>query len=512
MSLQADRHHLATPRRQSKLAPLFIAFNSLRRIGAFNGAIAFFAIFTRRSSIWVQLAIGVAILVLVAAALARWWMFTFQVNGDELEVQQGVFRRDRQSLPLSRIQSVSTDQKFLHRIFGLVQLRVETAGSAGAEFDIEAIDRSTAASIRRLVTAERTGAATAADGGAPLAPPVTDEAPADASAPLTATVDLDGTPVLRRSLVDLFKVALTQNPLPGIVIFGALFGNLDTIGRYTGVSGDEIEDRLENLDMSIVPIIIGLVALLLTVMVIVGVLRTMAQYFNLTLLRTPEGLRSTAGLFNRVERGSQLSRIQMIRSRQNLRERFFGQRIVTLPTASSTSGDAHTLRLPGTTADELQQLCDLFLARAGQPASLDRGISNHAVTRWFLYCGLVPAVIVAAGIGVRFGFVGLAAFLWLIPAWFGAQLVHRKWRWGLTDAGIEVHHGVLTRHTALTAFGKTQVVQVRRSLFHRRNGLATVVIATASGRVALPHLPLPTAHALRDRVLYRAETDPTPWM
>jgi len=504
---------LATPRRQSKLAPVFIALGSIRRIGALNGAIAFFALFNRLSSLWVQLAIGLAVVALIGAAVARWWMFRFQVNGDELEVEQGVFRRDRQTLPLSRIQSVATDQKFLHRLFGLVQLRVETAGSAGAEFDIEAIDRATAASIRRLVTAERSGqSASAQSAGAGLltADPHAISQPTSGTAEPSA--DLDGVPVLRRTPIDLFKVALTQNPLPGILVFGVLFGNLDTIGRYTGVSGDDIEDRLENIDMSIVPIIIGLLALLLTVMVIVGVLRTMAQYFNLTLLRTPEGLRSTAGLLNRVERGSQLSRIQMVRSRQNLRERFFGQRIVTLPTASSTIGDSHTLRLPGTTADELQELRDLFLRRGGQPSELDHGISRHAVTRWFLYCGLVPAVVVAAIAGFRFGFIGLAAFLWLIPAWFGAQVVHRKWRWGLTDEGIEVHHGVFTRHTALTAFGKTQVVQLRRSLFHRRNDLATVVIATASGRVALPHLPLATANALRDRVLYRAETDPTPWM
>lgn len=507
-SLEADRGHLSTPRRQSKLAPVFIAFNTVRRLGAFNGAIAFFAVFSRRSSIWVQLAIGAAVLALVLAAVARWWMFTFQVNGDELEVQQGVFRRDRQTLPLSRIQSVSTDQKFLHRIFGLVQLRVETAGSAGAEFDIEAVDRDTAASIRRLAIAERASAAptsprVAADGDAAIA--ASDET-------ATPVVDLDGEPVLRRSLFDLLKVALTQNPLPGIVIFGAVLGNLQELSRFTGLSTDEIESRLENFDASVIPIIIGLAVLLLLIMVIVGVLRTMAQFFNLTLLRTAEGLRSTAGLFNRVERGSPLSRIQMVRSRQNLRERFFRQRIVTLPTASSTTGSDQTLRLPGTTADELQELRDLFLHRRGQPTALDLGISKHAVTRWFVYLGLIPAIIVASFVGIRYGYIGMAAFLWLLPAWFGAQVVHRKWRWGLTEEGIEVHHGVFTRHTTLTAFGKTQVVQLRRSLFHRRNGLATVVIATASGRVALPHLPLATAFALRDRVLYRAETDPTPWM
>jgi len=505
-SLEADRHHLSSPRRQSTFAPVFIALNSIGRIGALNGGIAFFAIMNRRSSIWVQLAIALALLALGIAAVARWWMFRFQVTGDELEVEQGVFRRDRQSLPLSRIQSVSTDQKFLHRLFGLVQLRVETAGSAGAEFDIEAIDRATADSIRRLVTAERTGAAQAEVDNAPTGDG------GDPAEALAQKPGLDGTPVLRRTPLDLLKVALTQNPLPGVIIFGAIFGNLDQLSRFTGVSFDEIEDRVTDADSSVIPIVIGLVVMLLVVMVIVGVLRTMAQFFNLTLLRTPEGLRSTAGLFNRVERGSPLSRIQMVRSRQNLRERLFGQCIVTLPTASSTSGDAHTLRLPGTTTDELQNLRDLFLDRSGQPSAMDHGISDHAISRWFVYLGVVPALIVAAAIGVRYGFIGLAAFGWLIPAWFGARLVHRTWRWGLTDQGIEVNHGVLTRHTALTAFGKAQVVQVRRSLFHRRNDLATIVIATASGRVALPHLPLDTAHALRDRVLYRAETDPTPWM
>lgn len=501
LTLAADREALRLPQRQSLLGPIFIAFASIRRLGVINLAFFGFALSGRWSTL-LQIGAAVVVLLLAVGAVLRWWMFRFHVDADELIVQRGVFGRERKTLPLSRIQSVSVDQQFLHRLVGLVRARVETAGSAGAEFSIDAINKPTADAIRRLVIAER---ATQNETSIGIDP-------ASTSGDAVVGVGDEGTIVLRRSTLDLVKVALTRNPLPGLAFVGATFGLYEDAAGFFGLSLDSLEGQIDTILDSlalVIPVIVVVGAFLIFLF---GIASTLMRFHDLTLWRTPDGLRSTAGLFSRLERTSPLARIQMVRTRQNLIERLFDIRVVTLPTASTSLTDAHTLRLPGTTKNELADIRNMLIDQAAESPVLDRGIAAVAVQRWFLYCGVLPAVIAALAIGWRFGWLGALALLWLLPAWFAAKAVHARWRWGLTASGIEVEHGLVTRLGALAALQKTQVVEVRRSLFHRRNDLATVVIATASGRVLLPHLPLATALETRDRILFQVETDQRSWM
>ncbi len=55
-------------------------------------------------------------------------------------------------------------------------------------------------------------------------------------------------------------------------------------------------------------------------------------------------------------------------------------------------------------------------------------------------------------------------------------------------------------------------MSVTQSVFERRRGLGTVVMATGAGRVRVAVLPVAEAHAVRDTILHAAETDRRPWM
>lgn len=503
--LAADRLALSEPQRQSLLGPFFIALGAIRRFGFINLAFFGFAL-TGRWSTLLQIGAVAVIGALAVGAVLSWWMFRFHVEGDELIVQRGVLARERKTLPLSRIQSVSVDQQLLHRMVGLVRARVETAGSAGAEFSIDAIDKGTADSIRRLVIAER-ASVVGAD--------ATDDAVGAGDLPTTAATavaDAEGTIMLRRSTMDLVKVALTRNPLPGLAFVGATLGLYEDAAGFFGLSLDSFEGQLDTILASLAVIIPIVVVFGVLVIFIFGIVSTLTRFHDLTLWRTPDGLRTTAGLFSRLERTSPLNRIQIVRTRQNLIERFFDIRVVTLPTASTSVSDAHTLRLPGTTRAELDDIRGLLTDAAAERPSLTQGIAPVAVRRWFLFGGVLPAIAAGLAIGWRFGWLGALTVLWLPIAWVSARAVHARWRWDLNGTSLEVEHGLITKLGALVALHKTQVVEVRRSLFHRRNDLASLVVATASGRVFIPHLPLATALDLRDRILFHVETSRRSWM
>jgi putative membrane protein len=70
-------------------------------------------------------------LVSMAWALLRLHDFRLTRTGDDLRVTYGFFTRVAATIPLRRVQTVTTRRGWLHRALGLASIRVETAGGPG---------------------------------------------------------------------------------------------------------------------------------------------------------------------------------------------------------------------------------------------------------------------------------------------------------------------------------------------------------------------------------------------
>jgi len=501
-----DLRSLSTPQRESPLGAFFKALGALRQLG-FAGLGIIFALRAIGSYRLLLIPVGLGI---VALAIASWWRFTFQISGDELVVEQGVLSRERKTIPLGRIQAVTIEQRLLHRLFGLVQAQVETAGSSGVELTLSAIDRPRAEALRRVSTIHGAQAPEATQAGADTG---SIPAPPTAGVP---TGDRGEEVVLTRSMGDLFKVALSSNPLVGL---GTAFAGLVAFGSelsdLVGLPVDQTEEFAEELATS--PARIALVVVVFIALFVVGsLIATIVPLHELTLFRSDRGLRSAAGLLSRRERIAPRERIQLLSSAANPIQRRFGIRTVTLPTAgagSDSDQNSSLIRLPGTSAGELAELHDLLLPDA-EPMTdtLAHGISSAAIGRWTAWVGIPLALITGLQLTVFVGWWSLISLLWLPIAAIGARLNHRHWSWELKPDSLNVQHGPITRVRTAMPVRKTQTVRLRRSLFHRRRGLASVRVSSAAGSVVVPHIELAEARRLADELLYRAETDPRPFM
>ena len=132
--------NLEQPQRQSILAIVFLAARTIRQVGIVQIVIAGGFLISRSPSLVVLIA-GVLVIgaIFMAIATLRWWRYTFMVHNGELRVDRGVLSRDTLTVPLDRVQSVSIEQKFLHRVVKLVQVSLDTAGTSNAEFTFDAI-------------------------------------------------------------------------------------------------------------------------------------------------------------------------------------------------------------------------------------------------------------------------------------------------------------------------------------------------------------------------------------
>ena len=100
---------------------------------------------------------------LVAAALAGLWGFlswratTYEVSGGAFRLRQGVLQKNERTIPLEHVQSVDTVQGIIQRVFGVVEVRIETAGGGASEPDasLSALDRAAAALKGERATNDR---------------------------------------------------------------------------------------------------------------------------------------------------------------------------------------------------------------------------------------------------------------------------------------------------------------------------------------------------------------------
>ncbi|NNC78815.1 MAG: PH domain-containing protein [Acidimicrobiales bacterium] len=487
---------MAEPQRQSPVAVVFLLIKAIRNLGIVNIGIGALFLFNLRSSVAFAIVAPLLVLAALAVNVLAWWRYTFVVIDDELVVTKGILSEQRLVIPLGRVQSVSIEQDFLHRPLELVRASLDTAGSSDTEFEIQAVTRPLAEALQRL-TAEYVGAVTAPPGepGEPGQP-----------APLAAPVERV---LLRRTPTDLVKVGLAQSPWAGLALIGPLLIFVDDFAGVFGFDLGEQTAAAEDFEAGLWVIwaVVGFLALATVFSLVLQVSRAVVTDWDLTLFRTPTGLRRTSGLLAKKSRASSVERIQRLEHRQTPVQRLVGINHLNLVTIGE--GD---IALPGSTEGDIAGIRDVVLEPDSQATELDRRISPKAVIPP-IRNGMI--VLLLAMVGLYFSPIGWWSLLGLLVVpviWYLAQREIRLHRWSVNGAGLAQRHEVFTIRTEEIALRRAQRVDVRQSFFQRRRNLASVTIDMADGSVQIPMIPLGEAKALRDLGLACAETDPRPWM
>ena len=104
---------------------------------------------------------------------------------------------------------------------------------------------------------------------------------------------------------------------------------------------------------------------------------------------------------------------------------------------------------------------------------------------------------------VLVGAVGIALTV-LVPA-----ASYRRWRYGVTDDGIEIRHGLLVRQESSIPHFRVQHIDLHQGPLDRWRGIVKLSISTASPATdaTLPGIEPEQARTLRARILERAEAD-----
>src|SRR5215211_2311326 len=394
---------------------------------------------------------------IVVAALAALWGFlswratTYAVAGNSFRLRQGVFQRNERTIPLEHVQSVDTVQGIIQRAFGVVEVRIETAGGGASEPDasLAALDRDAAQTLRREI-----------------------EGPKGERSEKTA-----GPTVLRRlSTRDLLLAGATSGQIG--VAFSVLAIGFQFLDNFFP------EDFVRRLAVTLAPNWLMVVLILVPAGLLLAIAGTVLAYSGFTLSREGDFLYIKRGLLERREATIPLSRIQAVRISEGVLRQPFGLASLRVESAGYGEDEGVSATLfPLLPRDEVEE----FLAGAVPEFAVVPAIEPlpRRSLRRYVFGATIPALLVCVA-----GLICLMVFgsaLWLLsllllpPFAAYGWLRYRDAGWALEGERLLVRHRFLGRKTTVAPRRRLQSRGVVSNPFQRRVQLATFVAEVASG-------------------------------
>ena len=481
-----------------RLHPMSWLFLLIAQLRQFALPLIAFVVFGRSASeddLWFQAIGAVAAVLLTLGAVLQYFTYRFRIERGALVVRSGLLQRNLREIPLQRIQNVALKQGLLHRLFGVAEVRLESAVSAGTpEAQMQVLSLADAAALEAVVQAcgrAEAGAESAVEASGPAQP--------------------DADPVLLAlPLSEVVKLGLTSNR--GLVFtaigFGAFtqFGG-DGFGKLIANTAEAGVEYAGSLELGWQAWLLGSLVLLgLMVLAVraLAVLLIVLQYYGFRLVESGASLAVESGLLTRTRTRAPRHKIQRWTVHDSLLHRFFQRVSVRVETAVLQA------------VNEQQALTDVIpIARPAEADALIRRWLPHVAWGQWPWRPLhprawrrvlFPSLWLLAGIAalgaLRWGVWGLLPALLLLPlAILRARLLARRCAWVLTDEVLAWRSGWLSRHLSFAEVSRLQGLQLRQSPFDRRHGMASVYADTAGAspfthQLDLRDLPEDEARAL----------------
>ena len=440
---------------------------------------------TRDAQVWLYvIALVLYGFIAIPAMILQYARFRYRIGARELHIESGVLTRRRRSIPIDRIQNIEIQRSLLARLSGTAKVRVETAGSAGAEGVLELISLDKAYQLRDAIRAYQQ--AIRSD-EVPTEIPGTGEPVSPAQGEYTRA---------EKTATELYEMSLGRVLLSGVfrfsliyivVMFSGLeYLNIDPVDVFEWIERGPLHPAAEFAAES--PLIAIFASLVVAVFIawITGILVNLNRFFRFQLRQEDEKLHSRQGLMTLHEGTIPLKRVQVYILRTNplmRRFRWWAVDVQTLGLEASRKG--RSTIVPFAQEDEV----DAILRRlegVAIPEAFERVSPLTIRRRFFRYGGLLLTVVaVVSPFWTSAGWTLLLLPLLLLLSF----LQYRHHGYAGTEDYLFVRTGVLRHQVWVIPVRKYQAFYASQSFFQRRLGLGTLYVDTAgSAGFVLPRV------------------------
>jgi putative membrane protein len=401
-----------------------------------------------------------------------WFARTYSVTGSQLVIDEGILSRHHRVIPYNRVQQVDVHQNLIAQIFSVAELRVSTAGEAGATtvklvfLAYDDADRLRAYVLRRRAELQGTPAASASPSSSVSAATEPGARVVSTSDPWDADEQL-----LSLGVGRLLLAVISHSTL----LVGAAIGAIGAVWLATWIA-------LGGSTLSSVGAAIAAALAFLFLEALIAfnlIMRHVLGMYGYTLSVRDDDLHLRYGLLEVRNLTVPRRRVQHITIDDNPLRRALGLAAIKVKTASGTDATQHAsteLEIPIIARSDV----DSFLMRLmGDAAWLPPPLTprspvarRRAMRRRILILALlmvVPAVAIWRS-GNAFGLALLLVAVLGVP-W--GLVAHKRAGYGQSDTAVALAHGVLHHRIDVVPIARLQSCRTHQSPFQRLSGVAT---------------------------------------
>ena len=410
----------------------------------------------------------------------NYYYFTFYISSSEFVIKSGVFSRKQRNIPLKRIQNINIEQNFLQRLLRIAVVKIETAGDAATEGQLEFVSADMAEYIRKVINSYKNRIRRQELDEAIEKQALSDKAGNDegTKAPENIFEEETSKELFRLSVGDLIIHGMMRfRPVILVAVF--------TVIQYLNIMPDTVEDIQDNyyfeylLRMNSDTIIFYLaLGLVLTVILswIADILLTVNKFYGFRLELEGNKLLTSYGLLGKRKGTVPLKKLQFMSIVSNFISRRFGFYGLQIQTAGlNENRRTPEVAVPIAKFDRIKQL-SLDIKDYVFPDKFDnvsKKTIRRAMVRYLL--ALVPLAVIS-----YFIFPGALWALLLAPLLYFAAVLRYQYRgYKIYDDYVLIKQGFIFQRINIIPIEKIQTIHIVASFFQRQLGLASLNIDTA---------------------------------
>jgi len=399
---------------------------------------------------------------LLVLGFANWWRFLYKVEDDTLHIKSGIFVRKDLYLTRDRIQVIDVTSGILQRIFGLVRLDIQTAGSSSRQAAIDAITTDNAREINRLLRPDKNG----------------DPAVRDQEDMAESDIKPENLRSIKLPLKELLIAASTSGSFGiALSLIATVFSQVEPL-----ISESEMYEYLIGMipsDADVVVISATIGAFIIFAWLI-SFFSTVFKYGNFQLEVKEDEIVVSRGIFEKKRITIPYNRIQAIHVAEGMIRQPLGYASLHLESAGygDEKGSGSFVLFPLIGRSEIQPLLEEVLP------DYNRGVEgikppSRSLRRYIFRSSVLVTIIT----GILYWILSLNIWIWLLP------LLSVFWGWirfkdaaaGWDDALFVIRSRFISKSTAYIKKKRMQDFSLDQSFFQRYRGLCSLKLHVASG-------------------------------
>lgn len=485
-------------KRQSPVAILLILYKVIRLILRQSLPILVVLVLNPKGGKVDYVGIALIVISIISAfsSIMSYYRFFYFVDDKHFHIRKGWLVKSNISIPIERIQTIDFSQNPLHKIFNVVQLDIDTAGSANKEIHIDALTLSDAEQLRSFLYLKR----------GELKPQEEGE---------EVQVEAEEITLHKLEVLDLLKIGLVQNHLrtAGIIIaFGfTIYGELSEI--FEKATDNFIQESYGVLEQSGFYASLFLLTVLLILSILGSIIVVFSQNFDLKLIFSGKGYKLTKGLLNKKQTTISLSKIQMLRWSSNYLQRRFSLANLNIFQASSIIVNIKkSIFVPGLNPTSIESIAQNVFQSINTEKYQEVKVSKFIIVRQLLGMTIIPlGIIIMSNLDQLIRGI-IIAIIWILFSIVWSIFYYRKYKISVYQEGIRLDKGVLTHRGAIMEWKNIQSIGLKQSPIQKRKELTNMVLYSAAGSMVIPFIGFNEAEKLRDYVIAKVENSEKEWM